>query len=200
MINKKCDYCGKEFCREAKFLRYKHSFCSHECFCLFSIKKQKLNCPVCGREFERIPKEIKKSKSGNCFCSRSCAATWNNQHKTKGTRISKLELWLQQKLSELYPNLKFEFNQKDAINSELDIYIPELKLAFELNGIYHYEPIHGDKKFEQIQNNDNRKFAACLEKEISLCIIDTSKQVHFREKASIPYLNIIKEIIDKELV
>jgi len=47
----------------------------------------------------------------------------------------------------LYPDLVIHFNKKDAINSELDIYIPSLKLAFELNGIFHYEPIFGKENF-----------------------------------------------------
>ena len=79
-----------------------------------------------------------------------------------------------------YPNLEIHYNRKDAINSELDIYIPELELAFELNGIFHYEPIYGAEKLQQIQNNDDRKFQACLEKGISLCIIDTSSLKYFK--------------------
>ena len=38
----------------------------------------------------------------------------------------------------------------EAINSELDVYVPSLNLAFELNGIFHYEPIYGEKKLNQI--------------------------------------------------
>ena len=67
--------------------------------------------------------EYKKSKSGNNFCSKSCATKYNNAHKTKGTRVSKLELYIQSQLLKLYPNLLFLFNDRTAINSELDIYI-----------------------------------------------------------------------------
>src|ERR1019366_2749034 len=111
-------------------------------------------------------------------------ASHSNTHKTKGIRKSKLECWLENKLPLLYPNQTFHFNCKDAINSELDIYIPSLKLAFELNGIFHYEPIYGVNKLEQITNNDHRKFQACIENGIELCIIDTSNQKHFTEKSS----------------
>jgi len=89
-------------------------------------------------------------KTNNHFCSRSCAATYNNTHKNTGTKISKLEIWLQTKLTEQYPNLEIHYNRKDTINSELDIYIPSLKLAFELNGIFHYEPIYAEDKLNQI--------------------------------------------------
>lgn len=71
------------------------------------------------------------------------------------------------------------------------IYFPSLKLAFELNGIFHYEPIYGSDKLSSIQNNDHRKFAACHEAGISLCIIDTSKQTYFKPKSSQRFLDII---------
>lgn len=102
-------------------------------------------------------------------------------------------------MNNLYPNLLIYFNKKDAINSELDIYIPSLKLAFELNGIFHYEPIYGFNKLNQIQNNDSRKFQACLEQKIELCLIDSSKQKYFTEKSSQQYLDIITTIINSKL-
>jgi hypothetical protein len=88
---------------------------------------------------------------------------------------------LQEKLTILFPSLDIHYNRKDAINSELDIYIPSLKLAIELNGIFHYEPIYDQDKLDQIQNNDHRKFQACAENGISLCIIDTSSLKYFKE-------------------
>ena len=98
-----------------------------------------------------------------------------------------------------YPDLEFYFNRKDAINSELDIYIPKLKLAFELNGIFHYEPIYGADKLNQTQNNDRRKFQACLEQGIELCIIDTSSLSYFKPDKVQKYLDIIVNIINSKL-
>ena len=69
-----------------------------------------------------------------------------------------MEVWLEGRLTALHPSLEFHFNRKDAIGSELDIYVPALKLAFELNGIYHYEPIHEPSKLAAVQGNDGRKF------------------------------------------
>jgi hypothetical protein len=99
----------------------------------------------------------------------------------------------------LYPNLEFHFNRKDAINSELDIYIPTLKLAFELNGIFHYEPIYGSEKLDQIKNNDSRKYQACIEKNIELCIIDSSGLKYFKPEKCQKYLDIITNIINTKL-
>lgn len=164
-------------------------------------KKRELNnrvytkCSECGENIMKKPSEIKKSKNGNLFCNRSCAATYNNKHKTSGTRRSKMEIWIEEQLKTKY-NFEILFNNKEIIGSELDIYIPHLKLAFELNGIFHYEPIYGDKKFESIKNNDNRKFQACLEKEIEFCIIDTSGSKKFKPERDKKYLEIIEKVIN----
>ena len=48
-----------------------------------------------------------------------------------------------------------------------------MKLAIEINGIFHYEPIFGPDKLTQIQNNDKAKLRACDEKGIDLIIIPT---------------------------
>lgn len=164
----------------------------------FKYYPRTLNIPIqktCKLCSKIINVENRDNKIRN-FCSHSCSATYNNTHKTHGTKRSKLEIWLEEQLTTLYSNLEIHFNRKDAINSELDIYIPSLSLAFELNGIFHYEPIYGKEKLEKIQNNDGRKFQACLENNIELCIIDTSSQIKFAEKSSIKFLDIIIKIIN----
>jgi hypothetical protein len=171
--------------------------CSIECRGKSQRTKVEVTCLQCNKNFYKLPKEIKKTP--NNFCTQSCAATYNNTHKTKGYRRSKLEVYLEKELPLIYPDLEFHFNRKDAINSELDIYISSLRLAFELNGIFHYEPIYGEHKLKQTQNNDNRKFQACLEQNIELCIIDTSKLSYFKEKNAKPYLAIICNIINLKL-
>ncbi len=100
------------------------------------------------------------------------------------------------KISELYPDLEIHFNRKDTIGSELDIYIPSIKVGFELNGILHYEPIYGIPKHQQIQSNDNSKYKSCLELGIDLYIIDTSQQLYFKSSNSQKYLDIITNIIE----
>lgn len=99
----------------------------------------------------------------------------------------------------MYPDLVILFNDKSTINSELDIYIPSLRIAFELNGIFHYEPIFGKDKLKQINNNDNNKFQKCIINNISLCIIDTSSQKKFKEQNSLMYLEIITNIINQAM-
>lgn len=199
-IKFQCKFCHVIFEREK---RQTHGspvqYCSQTCKNDFSRRKVKKDCSQCGKNIEVSPREISDSKSGNNFCSHSCSATWNNTHKTFGTRKSKLEDWLEITLKNKFPDLEFHFNRKDAINSELDIYIPSLKLAFELNGIFHYEPIYGEDKLAAIQNNDKRKFQACFEKQIELCIIDTNSMKRFKEDKAMKYFEIINDIISEKI-
>lgn len=155
-----------------------------------------VSCKNCGKDFKKRKAELKKTP--NSFCSRSCSATYNNKHKSHGTRRSKLEAWLEEQFSIIYPNLEIHYNRKDTINSELDIYIPSLNFAIELNGIFHYEPIFGDYKLNQIQNNDQRKFQACLERGIEMAWIDTSQLKYFKPKNAQKYLDIVYQLISNK--
>lgn len=165
-----------------------------------------LECEVCKKSFYRTKSQIQaviKGKTHNKlqFCSLSCAAKYNNKHKIHhGNPRCKLEIWLEIKLKELYPNLPIIYNDRIEMNGmELDIYIPSFRLAFELNGPYHYEPIYGIERLNKAQINDKRKIILCAEKGIEICVIDTSKQNYFKEKSSQEFLDIITNIIDNRL-
>ncbi len=150
MIYLTCENCNLQFSRSKsqcthtrKKTNCDKTYCGRKCSEL-ARKKERITVPCgsCGNLCVKTQYEMKISKSGKGFCNRSCAVTYNNKNKQVGTRVSKLEIYLASKLAEKYP-FEFHFNRKDTIGSELDIYIPTLKLAFELNGIFHYEPIFG---------------------------------------------------------
>ena len=201
-LSLKCEQCNKIFYKTKHQIQdglnpnnhHKLNTCSYTCAGIIKNKQINVNCKQCNRLFSKKIYEIKKHP--NNFCSRSCAATQNNTHKTTGTRRSKLEKWLEQQLTNLYPNLEIHFNQKSAINSELDIYIPSLKLAIEINGILHYESIFGSDKLNQIQLNDKRKIIQCEKNNIKIWVIDTSNHKYVTEKSSKKYLNQIINIIN----
>lgn len=79
----------------------------------------------------------------------------------------------------------------------MDFYFPTLRLAIELNGIFHYEPIYGEDKLEKIQSNDSQKAIRCNEKGIELCIIDSSTCKYLNNSAKDKYWHIVRTIIEK---
>ena len=197
-----CEHCNNVFFKRKKYITYsiknnkdEVKYCSEKCATFSKKTRQVVICLNCSIEFEKKLNQIKSSPKH--FCSKSCAASYNNKHKTTGNRRSKLEIWLEKQLTILYPNLHIDYNKKDTIGSELDIYIPSLNLAFELNGIFHYEPIYGSDKLNQIQNNDVSKSKACLDKHIDLCIIDSSGLKYFKPSNAQKYLDIIVNIINQ---
>lgn len=175
-------------------------YCSSKCQRIYEERFSKINCNCsnCGISLVKKKSQVKKSKTGNLFCSTKCSANFNNKNKKRGSRRSKLESWIEINLCNKY-NFEIIFNGKEAIGSELDIYIPSLSLAFELNGIFHYEAIYGDDKLNSIKNNDRIKFQSCLNNKIELCIINTTESKHFKPERDIKYLNIIENIIDEKI-
>jgi len=208
IIKFKCDGCGEIYLKSKVYWYHNVinkkrtvSFCTKQC----EMKYRFVRCGSINGKCKQCEKNIVVRKRDqklrkNHFCSKSCAATYNNTHKQSGTRRSRLEKWIEEQLIILYPNIQFKFNKKDDIESELDIYIPHLKLAFELNGIFHYEPIFGKQLLEKMENNDQRKMQACLERGIELCIINTSQQTYFKSRTSQKYLDIITNIINNKMV
>lgn len=166
------------------------------------LLKVKINCANCGKEKLVLKGTIntnKKKKCKNSFCNSSCAATYNNKNKTHGSRRSKFELYIEKELQLKFPNLQIDFNSKKAIGSELDVFVPILNIAFEINGIFHYKPIYGEVKLKQIQENDKIKKKKCRETNIKLYIVNTFKQKRFSIESSFKYLTFITKTINKHL-
>lgn len=172
-------------------------FCSKLCRDKSRNTLEKCQCIGCGKEVVRYP--IHKRRYKNVFCTLSCRAIWANKNdRFRGTR-SKLEKWIEENLTKLYPDLIIRYNDRKELSGlELDIFIPSLSLAFELNGIFHYETIRGQEKFDKAKNNDNTKFQACIEKKIDLCIIDTYHATYLKKERDQKFLDIIISIIHRK--
>lgn len=200
----KCQTCGSTYYRAKnevlKQLKGANvtvsSFCKRSCWPDSAVQ---VECENCGKVFTKLQSHIRRSKHN--FCGHSCSASFHNRHKTVGVRSSKLEKWLQSQLQTNHPTLKFLFNDKETlVGMELDIFMPSLRLAFELNGLFHYQPIFGAEKLSKIQKRDRNKTIACHAKQVDLCVIDVSGQSRFTEHSSQKYLSVIDKVIMGRLV
>lgn len=84
MIKLNCPHCNKEFERQRKYYNYalKHRnklYCSSLCFNLAKSRSKQCECKNCSKKIIKALSSISGSKSGNVFCSRSCATSHNNK-------------------------------------------------------------------------------------------------------------------------
>ena len=81
----------KNILQEIRENRGRLKFCNQKCHHDYNMPtlRKEVNCKQCDKIFIKKNHEIIKTK--NNFCSKSCAAIYNNAHKTKGTTVSKLE-------------------------------------------------------------------------------------------------------------
>jgi hypothetical protein len=74
-----------------------------------------------------------------------------------------------------YNNRKTIHNPKTGKPLELDIFIPELDLAFEIDGPMHQSPVYGQSRYLAQLENDRTKNELCLQKGITLIRISTQQ-------------------------
>ena len=155
-----------------------------------------VTCIECGKVTRRAMAEVKKSK--NHFCSHSCSCTHQNRNKKTGTTTSKLETFIANRIRQTYPSLTVIQNDRTTVGHELDIFIPSLRVAIEVNGIMHYEPIFGDDKFNRIQFGDQQKMLLCNNMDIELIVVPNMKT--FSKKYSEKVWEELHGVLDKCII
>ena len=76
----KCKICNKAFyIKPSNQKRGWGKFCSIDCRSKGQLKGQIVKCFICGNNIYRSPMHIKRSRSGNFFCNKSCQTKWRNQ-------------------------------------------------------------------------------------------------------------------------
>lgn len=129
-------------------------------------KRVKINCLHCKIEFEVIVSRVNKTK----FCSGTCRNKVNNKI-IRGTR-SKAEVELENRLKQLFPRYSVICNDREILSGlELDLYIPELNLGIEWNGIWHYVDVRKNGDLQKRQDSDRRKLLKAKEVGVSLLVI-----------------------------
>jgi hypothetical protein len=102
----------------------------------------------------------------------------------KNSNISTPELHLLAFIKDNYIGEIIEGDRKVLSGKELDIYLPELKIAFEFNGLYWHSELHKDKKYHL------QKTEECLNRNIQLIHVYQDEWINKQEivKSRILYL------------
>lgn len=133
-------------------------------------KRLKLRCEDHG-EFE-LPYETYKYRIANFGtpCSGCCGVT-------SMTSRSMAENEIFEYIRSLLPNNKIISNDRHLIHpNELDIYIPDRKLAIEYCGLFWHSELRKDKDYHR------RKYLACLEQGVQLITIFEDEWIKQKEK------------------
>lgn len=159
--------------------RNKLDACSSECSHALRKRSETVTCLQCGKTFEKRASDMRKSP--NHFCSNSCSAAYNNHRKRRGdVRRSYAEIYLSSLIRADFPDLDIQENTRDLLPGgyEVDILIPSLRLAIELNGPIHYFPIHGEAQLEKVRHADIQKQIEIHALGYNLVVIDISHLKH----------------------
>ena len=196
----KCRVCHKKFkqtkgviLRSFK-LGYTAGFCSRNCSNKFKINRVSTFCEECKKSIIVAKAQIKRYN--HTFCSYSCNARYRNKNKNFGYIRSKIEVYIENKIKETFPKLELNPNERDLLSGlELDYYFPKLKLAIELNGITHYEPIYGVDRLTRSQDSDKRKMFLCAEKGVELAVINIAMFKNFSQKCRDVIWNEVNQLL-----
>lgn len=208
----RCLVCGETFYQLKSLIQQQlkskpstNRFCSLKCMGINNrVTKVVCKCDQCGKKIEKLPSRL--SESGKVFCSKSCNTIYYNLHKHTGSSRSKLEVFLEQELPKIFPDLEIQYNDRELCNGlELDLYIPSLHIAFELNGPVHYHPFYGktieerEQKYSDIHRKDIEKQRMCNEKRIDLYIIDVRQYKYATIKHHLNCLHYVVECIKENM-
>jgi very-short-patch-repair endonuclease len=107
---------------------------------------------------------------------------------------SKMEKFLFAHLKDTYNIMRHIDYVFGAEQFHLDLYIPELLTAIEIDGPMHYEPIFGDDRLEKRQAADSKKNGLCIHAGLNMV------RVRLDKRSSMRYYNSVLEEISKVLI
>jgi endogenous inhibitor of DNA gyrase (YacG/DUF329 family) len=192
----KCLTCGKKIYRIGSHIKkYPKSYCSRKCYGLsFQVPRCNILCKKCGKQITRKLTHINKYK--NQFCSRKCATCYIRIFSKVAAR-SKIEEFLFNLIKTDFPILTIEQNIRSLLSCgyEIDIWIPQINLAIELNGPVHYFNIYGN--LDITQQHDTTKRDEINQRGYKFIVIDVSQNNYKKTKNLVceEYLNVIKPMI-----
>lgn len=157
-----------------------------------------MNCLTCGKQFEKIKCNANRTKKS--FCCPQCYYNYPDKIERLACHRSKVEDYLLSILTKDFPQLGIIPNDIGIIGNglEIDLAIPSLKIAIEINGPTHYTDIYGQENLIKTQARDKRKVDSLVNLGYQLFIINISNYKNSRQAK--PYVldtynNSIKPII-----
>lgn len=214
-VIKKCSFCTREisvYTSQIKVTGDFH-FCDTVCWSLLRKEQEskeakiELKCVKCGINFIRIKRKVSKCK--NYYCSRNCS---NHKHQAnrfvrtrplpihkigrKTKRRSYLEYYIESKIKKIFPSIKYHTNNRFE-GFELDFYFPDLLLAVEINGPFHYFPIFGIEGFQNVQKRDLLRIELCSSHHVDLRIIPVKEATQSNRKKEFYWLKFERIILGK---
>jgi hypothetical protein len=75
----KCSFCRKQVWKLTRQLIYKHAYCNIVCKNKHQDKRVTTTCAWCNKPILKSSLDINYSKSGNVYCSQSCATALGNR-------------------------------------------------------------------------------------------------------------------------
>lgn len=121
-----------------------------ECYINAKTRNMKYSCDSCGVVFTTSLDSLKYSPNHKHFCI------------TCRDNVSSVELEMVDFIKSVYFGEVITNSRQIIPPLELDVYLPDLKLAIELNGVYWHSSKHKDRNYHK------SKFLACKEKGIKL--------------------------------
>ncbi len=190
-VEVKCQTCGIDFYKKlSESKRFPNHFCSKDCKWIHSNKQIEVQCLNCNELFKKKESKI-KTQPRHC-CSIQCFRMLAKYKKNWGSNRSKLEIYVEKRLTEELA-LNISYNDT-SIGYELDIYLPEMSFAIELNGVFHYKAIYGEEALLKRQEIDRLKAKECVKRNIKLIVINVSEDKNNKRTFEKRY-NEIKNLI-----
>lgn len=135
-------------------------------------------CSGCGKTITGPQSRFTGSKHSQFFCNKACRMSHYNRHVLRpiGSQKSRAEHMLKEMIGVEFPSVAIHDNVRDVLPSglEMDLYFPRLRLAIELNGPTHYQPIYGEEALQKTQRKDVLKQQEMRNLGIDLIVIDIS--------------------------
>lgn len=190
--NVSCIYCNKKYkLSKSKIDRDRNigNFCSQKCLSNYRDSKVNFNCDFCDKKHKTHKSTY--DRAVNHFCSKKCASRY---YCGKNLCEGIFEKTVKK------TKIKYERNNREILNGlELDFYFPNIKLAVEINGPSHYEPIYGEKSLKQQKKRDRTKKKLCKIKNITLFVISVlDVKVKDYERLFSSYIRKIRKHYDKK--